>query len=324
MSHPFDALSPDRILDAVEAIGLLPSGHVTALNSYENRVYQIGIEDDDPLIAKFYRPGRWSNETILEEHDFSLELSAQEIPVIPPMVREGKSLFHSGEFRFAVFPRKGGRAPDPGNLHQLEWIGRLMGRIHAVGRARRFLHRPRLDPMNYGQQAHDIVVASPLLPDEYRARYQDLADQLLLQARELFDTVSADNIRIHGDCHIGNILWSETGPRFVDLDDCVSGPVIQDLWMLLNGDIQTVQLQLHTLVEGYRTFSDFNPAELTLIEPLRGLRLLHHTAWLAHRWDDPAFPRAFPWFGETRYWETHLQDLEEQSRVIGAGSRLQI
>jgi len=324
VSHPFDALSPDRILDAVEAIGLLPSGHVTALNSYENRVYQIGIEDADPLIAKFYRPGRWSDETILEEHDFSLELAAQEIPVIPPKVVENESLFHFEGFRFAVFARRGGRAPDPGNLEQLEWIGRLMGRIHAVGRARSFQHRPKLDPTHFGQKARDIVVASPLLPEEHKARYSDLADHLLLQTRQLFDAASAEFIRIHGDCHIGNILWSETGPRFVDLDDCVSGPAIQDLWMLLNGDIQTVQLQLHTMLEGYRTFCDFNPAELTLIEPLRGLRLLHYTAWLAHRWDDPAFPLAFPWFGETRYWENHLRDLQEQSQAIAESLYLEI
>ncbi len=324
MSHPFDALSPDRILDAIEAIGLLPSGHVTALNSYENRVYQIGIEDADPLIAKFYRPGRWSDQTIQEEHDFSLELAAQEIPVVPPMVIEGETLFRFEGFRFAVFARKGGRAPDPGDLQQLAWLGRLMGRIHAVGRARDFHHRPKLDPAHYGQQARDIVVASPLLPEEHRARYTDLADRLLMQTRQRFDSVSADHIRVHGDCHIGNILWSETGPHFVDLDDCVSGPAIQDLWMLLNGDQASMQVQLHTLLQGYRIFSDFNPAELKLIESLRALRLLHHTAWLAHRWDDPAFPRAFPWFGETRYWQTHLQDLEEQSRLIAESLTLEM
>jgi len=316
VSHPFDRLTPDRILDAIDARGLLPSGHVIALNSYENRVYQLGIEDEPPLIAKFYRPDRWSDETIFEEHHFSLELAQQEIPVIPPLILERTTLFRYDGFRFALFERRGGRAPDPGNLGQLAWIGRLMGRIHAVGQAGRFQHRPQIDPLHYGQQARETVLASLLLPEEHRNRYERLSGQLLEQAQQRFETVRPEPIRIHGDCHLGNILWSDDGPHFVDLDDCATGPAVQDLWMLLNGDQESVRAQLHALLDGYRVFCDFNLSQLSLIEPLRGLRLLQHTAWLAHRWDDPAFPRAFPWFGEPGYWANHLRDLEDQLQAI--------
>lgn len=316
MSHPFDRLTPDRILDAVDAQGLLPSGHVIALNSYENRVYQLGIEDQPPLIAKFYRPDRWSDETILEEHDFSLALAQQEIPVIPPQTRQGQTLFHFEGFRFALFERRGGRAPDPGNLDQLAWIGRLMGRIHAVGRAGHFKHRPKIDPLHYGHQARETLLASQLLPEEHRNHYERVSGELLEQAQQHFDAVQVELMRTHGDCHLGNILWSDDGPHFVDLDDCATGPAVQDLWMLLNGDQDSLRRQLHALLDGYRLFCDFNLSQLSLIEPLRGLRLLHHTAWLAHRWDDPAFPLAFPWFGEPGYWGNHLRDLEEQLRAI--------
>jgi len=315
-------LTPDRILDAIDAQGLLSSGHVIALNSYENRVYQIGIEDEPPLIAKFYRPDRWPDEAILEEHAFSLALTQQEIPVVPPLIRQGKTLFHFDGFRFALFERRGGRAPDPGDIDQLAWIGRLMGRIHAVGRAGHFQHRPRIDPLHYGRQASKTLLASGLLPEEHRNRYETIARQLLDLAQQRFEAVQAEPIRLHGDCHLGNILWSDDGPHFVDLDDCASGPAIQDLWMLLNGDQDSVRSQLQSLLDGYRIFCDFNLSQLTLIEPLRGLRLLHHTAWLAHRWDDPAFPRAFPWFEESGYWVNHLRDLEEQLQAISEAPEL--
>lgn len=322
MSHPFDRLTPDRILDAIDAQGLLSSGHVIALNSYENRVYQLGIEDKPPLIAKFYRPDRWPDEAILEEHAFSLALAQQEIPVVPPLIRQGQTLFHFDGFRFALFERRGGRAPDPGDLDQLAWIGRLMGRIHAVGRAGRFQHRPQIDPLHYGRQARKTLLASGLLPEEHRNRYETISRQLLELAQQRFEAVHAEPIRLHGDCHLGNILWSDDGPHFVDLDDCASGPAIQDLWMLLNGDRDSIRGQLQSLLDGYRIFCDFNLSQLTLIEPLRGLRLMHHTAWLAHRWDDPAFPRAFPWFGEPGYWVNHLRDLEEQLQAIGEAPEL--
>lgn len=318
MTHPYDALDPDCILDAVESAGLLPSGHILALNSYENRVYQIGIEDRLPVIAKFYRPARWSNAAILEEHQFSQELARQEIPVVAPMECRSETLLHHQGFRFALFPRQGGHAPELDNLDQLEWIGRFLGRIHRVGQAGRFLHRTTLDTAAYGWRAREIVLASPQLPAQYREQYHSVSSKLLAATEEAIQQTEPTILRLHGDCHPGNILWTDNGPHFVDMDDCCSGPAIQDLWMLLSGDHLDMTIQLDALLEGYRAFHDFDPAELALIEPLRGLRLIHYTGWLAQRWDDPAFPLAFPWFGEPAYWPGYLADLEEQTRRMAA------
>ena len=317
MSHPYDGLTPDRILDAIETTGMLPSGHILALNSYENRVYQVGIEDNPPLIAKFYRPQRWSEQAILEEHRFSRELAELEIPVIAPLARDGATLRQHGDFRFALFPRQGGHAPEPENLNQLEWIGRLLGRIHSAGRAQSFMARPRLDAHRYGWRARTVVLNSHLLPMEHQQRYLNLSSHLLNLIEEKLDQVQATELRLHGDCHPGNILWTGRGPHFVDMDDCCNGPAIQDLWMLLSGDRMDMTMQLDALLAGYRTFQDFNPAELALIEPLRGLRLIHYTGWLTQRWDDPAFPLAFPWFAEAAYWPGYLADLEQQINRIG-------
>jgi len=312
MAHAYEQLTHERVLDAVESLGLLPDGHVLALNSYENRVFQIGIEDDSGVVGKFYRPGRWSNEAILEEHAFSLALAADEIPVVPPMVFDHNTLFEHEGFRFTLFPRRGGRTPDLENLDNLEWIGRFIGRIHLLGQAKTFQYRPTLGSQWYGWQARESVLRSPLLPDEYRETYQVLSTRLIEAVELSFDQIQPRNIRLHGDCHPGNILWTDAGPHFVDMDDSCNGPAIQDLWMLLNGDRVDMQIQLDALLEGYRAFHDFDSSELALIEPLRSLRQLHYTAWLARRWDDPAFPLAFPWFGEASYWQGYLSDLDQQ------------
>jgi len=313
LNHPYERLTPDLILDAVASIGLLPDGHLLALNSYENRVFQIGIEDRPPLIAKFYRPERWSDEAILEEHQFSAELAAAEIPVVAPLQMEGgATLFNRDGFRFALFPRRGGRAPEPGDLDQLEWIGRFIGRIHLAGQTRLFEHRPTLEPASMGWTARDAVMRSHLLPAHELEGYAETSDLLLRAIEKSFCEVGAAPIRLHGDCHQGNILWTEQGPHFVDLDDCRNGPAIQDLWMLLNGDRTERTLQMSAMLDGYAVFHEFDPRELKLIEPLRGLRMVHYSGWLARRWADPAFPAAFPWAASPHYWLQHVQDLRQQ------------
>ena len=312
MAHAYEQLTHERVLDAVESLGLLPDGHVLALNSYENRVFQIGIEDGNGVVGKFYRPARWSNPAILEEHAFSLALAAEEIPVVAPLVFDGQTLFEHEGFRFTLFPRRGGRTPDLENLDNLEWIGRFIGRIHLLGQAKNFQHRPLLDSQWYGWQARETVLQSPLLPSEHRQAYDVLSRQLIEAVEHSFAHAQPTAIRLHGDCHPGNILWTDAGPHFVDMDDSCNGPAVQDLWMLLSGERLDMQIQLDALLEGYRAFHDFDTRELDLIEPLRSLRQLHYTAWLARRWDDPAFPLAFHWFGEASYWPGYLADLEQQ------------
>jgi Ser/Thr protein kinase RdoA (MazF antagonist) len=317
VSHPYDALSPDRVLDAIDAQGFASDGRLLALNSYENRVYQVGLEDAGFVVAKFYRPERWSDAAILEEHAFSLALAAQEIPVVAPLAdAAGHTLHHQAGFRFALFPRQGGRWPELDDLDHLEWIGRFLGRIHQLGAARDFQHRPYTDPATLGREPAAALLQSPLLPAEYRGRYRELSDALIDRCEAAFAQVQPRLLRLHGDCHPGNILWTEDGPHFVDMDDCRMGPAIQDLWMLLSGDRADMSVQLDAVLEGYRLFRDFDPAELALIEPLRALRLIHYAAWLARRWDDPAFPPAFPWFGGASYWEEQLATLEQQLHVL--------
>jgi len=314
MAHAYERLTHERVMDAVESLGLLPDGHVLALNSYENRVFQIGIDDDPGVVGKFYRPQRWSDAAIHEEHCFSLELAAAEIPVVAPLQFGDQTLFEHQGFRFTLFPRRGGRSPETDDLDHLEWIGRFIGRIHLLGQASAFNHRPRMDAQWYGWQARQTVMDSGMLPAEHRERYQSLSTRLLEQVEQRFGEVQPGYLRVHGDCHPGNILWTDAGPHFVDMDDSCNGPAVQDLWMLLSGERRDMSLQLDALLEGYRTFHDFNPNELALVEPLRTLRLLHYTAWLARRWSDPAFPAAFPWFGEASYWPTYLADLEQQAQ----------
>lgn len=312
-SHPYDQLTPDVILDAVETTGRRCDGHFLALNSYENRVFQVGIEDERPLVVKFYRPDRWPDIAIHEEHSFTADLASHEIPVVAPLTDDkGETLFVHAGFRFALFTRKGGHTPPVDDPDALAMLGRFLGRIHAIGEIKRFSHRPSLDVQTFGWQAKAHVLTSGLLPTEYIASYQSLCDELLQAVEQVFEAVQPRQIRLHGDCHPGNILWTDHGPHFVDMDDCRMGPAVQDLWMLLDSDPITRQSQLAPLLEGYQQFRDFDYSELALIEPLRALRLVHYTAWLAQRWNDPAFPAAFPWFGNRRYWEEYLNDLVAQ------------
>lgn len=317
-THPYDNLSPDTVLDAVDALGMVTDGRLLALNSYENRVYQVGIEDSTPVIAKFYRPDRWSDAQIREEHDFALELASQEIPVVAPVAFNGTTLFEHGGFRYALYPRRGGHAPEPGNIHQLEQLGRFIGRIHAVGSIRPFAERPRLSVERLGHDSLAVLEAGVWLPDYLRENFLDAARQLLSAIDAAFVALPARTLRLHGDCHPGNILWTDAGPHFVDLDDCLNGPAIQDIWMLLAGPRHEREAQLRVFLQGYEQFHWFDASELPLVEPLRTLRMIHFMAWIARRWDDPAFPPAFPWFGTPRYWETQLNDLREQLEALDA------
>lgn len=323
VTHPYEALTPDAVLDAVESTGLRADGRLMALNSYENRVFQIGVEPDKTdastfVVAKFYRPDRWLNDAILEEHAFALALAAEEIPVVAPMRLSDTTLPNHKGFRFALFPRQGGRWPDLDAAENLRWIGRFLGRIHLLGAAKPFAHRPHINVDTFGRGPAQWLLQSDRLPTEYKSRYESLTAELLERVADIFDQVSPHTIRLHGDCHPGNILWTDAGPHFVDLDDCRMGPAIQDLWMLLSGDREEQSWQLNQVLEGYRLFRDFDPQELRLIEPLRSLRYIHYAAWLARRWDDPAFPPAFPWFDSPRYWEEHSDDLSRQLDALNA------
>lgn len=313
----YASLTPDTLLGAIESLGYLTSGQLLALNSYENRVYQIGLEDAAPLIAKFYRPNRWSDTAILEEHAFTVELAEHEIPVVAPLQHAGTTLHRFGGYRFAVYPRQGGHWPELGNREERMWIGRFIGRIHAVGAARPFEHRPSLDIDGFGRSPCRFLLEGDFLPAHIETAYRTLTEDLIIQVGNCFETAgSISVIRLHGDCHPGNILWTDDGPHFVDLDDCRSGPAIQDLWMLLSGERSDMQLQLGEILDGYLQFHEFDYRELQLIEALRTLRMIHYAGWLARRWDDPAFPRAFPWFNTARYWEDHILALREQAALL--------
>lgn len=316
-NQDYQALGPDAVLDALEGLGFLTDGRLLALNSYENRVYQVGLEDAEPLVAKFYRPGRWSDAAILEEHTFSLELAAEEIPVVPPLILDGQSLHHRGTYRFALYPRRGGRAPELDDPEHLEQLGRFLGRLHTVGAARPFQHRPPLSIEHFGEASARFLLGQGFLPAYLVEPYRSLTDDLLAAIRAAFDQAGPQqDLRLHGDLHLGNILWRDHAPQVVDLDDARTGPAVQDLWMLLSGDRRERALALGDLLEGYTQFRDFDPRELRLIEPLRTLRLMHYAAWIARRWTDPAFPHAFPWFGTPGYWEEHLASLREQADAL--------
>lgn len=310
---PFDALDPDAVFAAAESIGLDPSGRLFALNSYENRVYQLGDEQGGLWVLKFYRPERWSDAAIDEEHAFTFDLAEADLPVAAPLQRDGRSLFvHRGQ-RFAAFPYLAGRAPELDDPATLALLGRTLARIHAVGARQSFAHRPVLSVARLGDGARTQVLASGFVPEALRGQYARVSEQVIGRVRQNVDNFGPlPRLRIHGDCHAGNILWRDNGPLFVDLDDCMSGPRIQDLWMFLAGDAASQQASWAALMEGYEVFGEFDFAELTLVESLRSLRILQHAAWIANRWSDPAFPRAFPWFGEARFWERHICDLFEQ------------
>lgn len=314
--HPFSNLNPDCVIDAIESTGLISDLRIYPLNSYENRVYQIGIEDSVPLIAKFYRPERWSDEQIAEEHRFAFELYEQEIPVVPPMRNlEGKSLYRHNGFRFSLYERKGGHAPELSDLDSLLTLGRLIGRIHAVGAQTAFTQRPSLNVQNFGEESVEFILTN-MIPNELRPAYESLSRDLLEKIKHIVTEFPAENIRVHGDCHIGNILWRDDAPHFVDLDDARSAPAAQDIWMFLSGDRQQQTTQLAELLDGYQEFYDFNLREIHLFEALRTLRLMHHSAWLARRWQDPAFPRSFPWFNTMKYWSEHILSLREQLAAL--------
>lgn len=311
--HPFAELTAPRVLDALDAIGIRGDGRIAALGSYENRVYQVWREDDAPVVVKFYRPGRWSRPQIDEEHAFVSELAEHELPVVAALPLQGRTLHGEADMLFAVYPRQGGRAPELDRSNVLEWIGRLMGRMHGVGAARAFVHRPAIDVESFGVQSRAFLLDGPWLPPELAEPYAAISALALAGIRAAFDRAGAvARIRLHGDCHAGNMLWTDAGPHFVDFDDTRSGPAVQDLWMLLSGDRESMQLQLGHVLDGYEQFRDFDRRELHLVEALRTLRLLHYAAWIAQRWDDPAFPAAFPWFGTQRYWQDRVLELREQ------------
>lgn len=313
-SQPFYQLTPDTVMDAVESRGYLCDGRILALNSYENRVYQVGIEDETPLIAKFYRPNRWSDEQILEEHQLCFELDEQELPVVAPLRDgQGESLFQFQDYRFSLYPRRGGRAPELGDPDHLYRLGQTLGRFHLVGQAQPFQSRPALDIQTYGLNSIELI-GRDFIPSSLREAYLSLTSDLIASIERCYAAAGdVRRIRVHGDCHGGNILWRDDTPNFVDFDDARMAPAVQDLWMLLTGDDrQQQQLQLAEVVDGYNEFADFDPRELHLVEALRTLRMLHYSAWLARRWEDPAFPRNFTWFNTERYWGEHILQLREQ------------
>lgn len=315
---PYVNLDPNVILNAIESLGFDCNGELFALNSYENRVYQIGITAAEPLIAKFYRPGRWSDATIREEHQFALELNEHEIPVVAPWRdQKDETLFQYQQYRFSIFPRFRGRALELDNIAQLAWMGRFIGRMHAVGATKSFQHRPALTVQTYGYNSYDFLLKNNFIPAYLLLNYTRITEQVLAKIDEIYQLVGpVSSIRLHGDIHAGNILWNDAGPHIVDLDDCLTGPAIQDIWMLLSGDAEQVKLQINKILDGYCEFFEFNYRELHLIEPLRTLRQLCYSAWLANRWHDPAFPHSFPWFNTPRYWEEQVYNLTEQYGLL--------
>ncbi|MEE4384430.1 MAG: serine/threonine protein kinase [Pseudomonadales bacterium] len=315
---PYAHLDPETVLRLVDATGLRTDARILPLNSYENRVYQVGLEDADPVVAKFYRPGRWSDAQILEEHAFTAELAGLEIPVVPPIADEaGRTLHEMEGLRYALYPRRGGRAPDVEDLDALRILSHQLARIHRVGALRPFRHRPRLTIEEFGHASREFLLASGFVPEELRPAYETLTADLLERIeRDFPDPAGGTPLRLHGDCHLGNVLWRDEVPHFVDFDDARGGPAIQDLWMLLSGERPQRIAQLSEILEAYEEFRSFDLSELRLVEPLRTLRILHHAAWIGRRWEDPAFPRAFPFFADGRFWSEHVLALREQLAAL--------
>jgi Ser/Thr protein kinase RdoA (MazF antagonist) len=310
--HPYSRLTPDVVLDAVAAAGLPPDGRLLSLNSYENRVYQVWLDDGGVVVAKFYRPGRWSDAQIDEEHAFARELAEREIPVVAPTLS-----LRFADFRIAIYPRRGGRTPELGDEKTLEWIGRFIGRIHAVGATKKFTQREALTPKSFGHEPRAFLLSTNFLPAELLDAWKAVTQQALQKVDECYRRAGdVRMIRLHGDCHVGNILWTDDGPHFVDLDDSRTGPAIQDLWMLLSGERAAMSLQLSAVLRGYEEFAELDRRQLNLLEALRTLRLIHYSAWIARRWDDPAFPAAFPWFNTQRYWQDRILELREQIALM--------
>jgi len=317
-SAPYAGLTPDCVLDALASVDLIGDGRLLALNSFENRVYQVWLDDGPRVVAKFYRPQRWTDAQIREEHAFVAELAAREIPVVAPLPLAGDATLHAfGGFRFAVYPLRGGRAPELDDKATLEWLGRFIGRIHATGAVRPFVARPALDVATFGEAPRAWLLAHDFVPDDLRPAYEAASALALDGVRHCYVRAgSVRELRLHGDCHAGNVLWTDAGPHFVDFDDCRTGPAVQDLWMLLSGDRADMTRQLGAVLAGYEEFHEFDRRELQLVEALRTLRLVHYAAWLARRWDDPAFPAAFPWFNTHRYWQDRILELREQIALM--------
>ncbi|MFZ1546803.1 MAG: serine/threonine protein kinase [Candidatus Nitrotoga sp.] len=317
-SPTYSLLTPDCVMNALDSLGCYSDGRLLALNSYENRVYQVGMEEGSPLVAKFYRPERWTNAAILEEHAFVQELVEREIPVIPALVLGGKTLHTFEGFRFAVFSKHGGRAPELEDRNTLEWMGRFLGRIHAIGALKPYQHRPTLDIASFGVEPLGYLLKNNFIPADLEAAYRSVAEQALAGVRHCFERGGSNikSLRLHGDCHAGNVLWTDDGPHFVDFDDSRMGPAVQDLWMLLSGERVDMVRQLNDVLAGYEDFYDFDSRELHLVEALRTLRLIHYSAWLAQRWDDPAFKQAFPWFNTQHYWQDRILELREQIALM--------
>lgn len=314
---PYAGLTPDCVLDALESLGLRCDGRLLALNSYENRVYQVWQEEGPPVVAKFYRPARWTDAQILEEHVYAQELVENEVPVVAPMDFEGASLHTHAGYRFALYPKRGGRAPEFDRPEVLEWMGRFIARIHCVGARAPFRTRPSLDRESFGIESRDWLLANDFIPADLLPAYTSVTAQALEAVSRCYERAGAvAHLRLHGDCHAGNVLWTEEGPHFVDFDDARTGPAIQDIWMLLSGDRDSMTRQLREVIAGYEDFRAFDKRELHLIEALRTLRLIHYSAWIARRWQDPAFPAAFPWFNTQRYWQDRILELREQIALM--------
>ena len=319
--HAYEALTPDVVLDALSDLGLEVDGRLTALSSYENRVYQAMLDDNSSVVAKFYRPERWSDAQILEEHSFAAELMADEVPLVGPLNLHGKTLHNSHGFAFSVSPRRGGRMPELDDAEVLEWIGRFIARIHNVGAQHDFASRPTLDVNTFAVESRDWLMEHGIIPMDQQTEWLAVCNQAIDIAKDKFAAHPSHHIRLHGDCHPGNILWTPTelpngGPHFVDLDDARMGPAVQDLWMLLSGERAQQTQQLSMLLDGYEQMRELNRSELTLIEPLRTLRLIHYSAWLARRKDDPAFVQHFSWFGSSDYWAGQTHMLVEQCEAM--------
>ena len=310
-------LTPDRVLDALESVGLRGDGRLLALNSYENRVYQVWMEDGPPIVTKFYRPARWSTAAIREEHAFTQELAERELPVVTATIIGGQVLHEFKGFQFAVFPKRGGRAPEFQDPKTLEWMGRFLGRIHAVGALQPFRDRPTIDIATYGEEPREYLLAHAFLPADLVEPWRRVVDLALEGIRRCYGRAGKSRLlRLHGDCHAGNVLWTDDGPHFVDFDDSRMGPAVQDLWMLLSGDRAAMSIQLGDVLKGYEDFFEFDPRELYLLEALRTLRMIHYSGWLSRRWDDPAFPAAFPWFSTPHYWQNQILELREQVALM--------
>lgn len=329
--HDFARLDPELIIDSVESLGLHSDARIFALNSYENRVYQIGLDSslEQPglsdqglaqsasrLIGKYYRPHRWSDAQILEEHEFTEALAQQEIPVVAPLRFNQHTLQHYQGFRFALYPQRGGRIAELDNPQHLQQIGRFLGRIHLAAGQQQFTHRPSISIEDYAMASADYLLGQQFIPNYLVDAYRSLSQDLIKLLQQRFAACPYEEIRLHGDCHAGNILWTDDGPHFVDFDDCRNGPAVQDLWMLLSGEAHEQQQQLNHVLDGYFDFAELAPAELQLVEPLRCLRQMHYAGWLARRWDDPSFPMNFPWFNSNQYWEQHILELREQYALL--------